>query len=68
MTVQPNPCQCTTQPLAIVGMGCLLPRAQSIERFWNNIRHGRDALQDVPESHWRIADYYDPDPQKRDHT
>ena len=55
-------------PVAIIGMGCLFPRADDLAQFWANIRHRRDAITEVPPSHWRPEDYYDPDPKTPDHT
>jgi len=54
--------------VAIVGMSCLFPRAQSLKQYWANI-HGRvDAITEVPESHWKPDDYFDHDPKRPDFT
>ena len=55
-------------PVAIIGMGCLFPKAEDLSRFWANIRHRRDAITEVPSSHWRSEDYFDADPKSPDHT
>lgn len=55
-------------PIAIVGIGSLFPRARDAREFWSNITDARDCIEEVPESHWRIADYYDPDPTAPDKT
>ncbi len=55
-------------PVAIIGMGCLFPRAEDLERYWANILDRVDAITDVPESHWRADDYHNPDPKARDRT
>jgi acyl transferase domain-containing protein/acyl carrier protein len=49
-------------------MGCLFPLAEDLARYWANIRKGVDAITEVPESHWRPADYFDQDPQAPDRT
>ncbi|HHH31029.1 MAG TPA: 3-oxoacyl-ACP reductase, partial [Polyangiaceae bacterium] len=54
------------QPIAIVGASALFPGAVEREGFWRDLLAGRDLIEDVPESHWRIEDYYDPDPSARD--
>jgi acyl transferase domain-containing protein/NAD(P)-dependent dehydrogenase (short-subunit alcohol dehydrogenase family) len=56
------------EPIAIVGMSCLFPKAQSIQEYWSNIKNRVDAITDVPESHWRPEDYFDADPKRPDHT
>ena len=55
-----------TTPLAIVGIGCLFPQAEDKGTFWTNIKKGTDAIIEVPESHWRSDDYFDPDPKTAD--
>ena len=53
-------------PLAIVGIGSLFPLAGDTGTFWSNIRQGVDAITEVPETHWRSDDYFDPDPKSPD--
>ena len=54
--------------IAVVGVSALFPGSQDATGFWNDILQGRDLLSDVPPSHWRIDDYYDPDPSAPDKT
>jgi acyl transferase domain-containing protein len=49
-------------------MGCMFPQAEDLARYWANIRDRVDAITDVPESHWRVADYHDDDPKAVDRT
>ncbi|MCM3904759.1 MAG: type I polyketide synthase [Pyrinomonadaceae bacterium] len=51
------------EPIAIIGIGCRFPRAENPEAFWHLLRDGVDAISEVPPSRWRLADYYDVDPQ-----
>ena len=55
-------------PIAIVGMAAAMPAARNLNEFWDNIVKGVDCIEDVPESRWRIDDYYDPDPAAPDKT
>ena len=55
-------------PVAIVGIGCLFPRADGLGRFWANIRDGVDAIREIPPTHWDPADYHDADPKAPDRT
>ena len=50
-----------TIPLAIVGIGCLFPKADNPQEYWTNIREGVDAITDIPDSHWNPSDYFDED-------
>ncbi|MBX7103529.1 MAG: acyltransferase domain-containing protein [Gemmataceae bacterium] len=58
----------TEMPLAIVGMGCLFPKADSLESYWANIKSLVDGISAVPATHWSPADYFDGDPRKPDFT
>ena len=55
-------------PIAIVGLGALYPKSQDLREFWSNIVEAADCIEDVPASHWRIEDHYDPDPAAPDKT
>ncbi|OGR44486.1 MAG: hypothetical protein A2X35_00010 [Elusimicrobia bacterium GWA2_61_42] len=65
MSVKENSVQ---SPVAIVGIGCLFPKAENARRFWANIKNGVDAITDVPASHWLPEDYYDKNPKSPDRT
>ena len=55
-------------PLAVVGLSALFPGSKDKAGFWRDILAGRDLISDVPETHWLISDYYDPDPNAPDKT
>ncbi len=55
-------------PIAIVGMGCLFPRAQGLQEYWRLIRTSEDSVTDVPPTHWSLDDYFDPTPGRTDLT
>ena len=61
---EPNP----SVPVAIIGMGCLFPKADSLGRYWINIRDGVDAIREIPASHWNPDDLFDADPKAPDKT
>ena len=48
-------------PIAIIGMGCLFPKAGSRQSFWRILRTGTDCIGPVPETHWSVNDLYDGD-------
>src|SRR5271156_4571574 len=58
----------TPVPLAIIGIGCMFPKADNSETFWANIKGGVDAVTDIPASHWKAEDYFDGDPASPDMT
>jgi acyl transferase domain-containing protein/NAD(P)-dependent dehydrogenase (short-subunit alcohol dehydrogenase family) len=55
-------------PVAIVGLGAILPEAPSAPAFWQNIRSRRYSITEVPSERWRVEDYYDSDPLAQDKT
>jgi len=65
MNAKENP---ALTPIAIVGIGCLFPKAENSRRFWANIKNGVDAITEVPASHWLPEDHFDKNPKKPDMT
>ena len=55
-------------PIAIVGIGCMFPKAQDLETYWANIRDGIDGISETPDTHWSTQDYYDANPDAPDMT
>jgi acyl transferase domain-containing protein/3-hydroxymyristoyl/3-hydroxydecanoyl-(acyl carrier protein) dehydratase/NAD(P)-dependent dehydrogenase (short-subunit alcohol dehydrogenase family) len=54
--------------VAIVGMGCVFPKANGIDEYWQLLFNEEDAITDIPEeTHFAIKDYYDKDPKCPDH-
>ncbi|WP_443043586.1 SDR family NAD(P)-dependent oxidoreductase [Streptomyces sp. GS7] len=55
-------------PIAIIGIAGTFSQAHDAREFWCNVVSGRDCITEVPESSWRIADHYDPNPLAEDKT
>ncbi|MCA0926784.1 type I polyketide synthase [Ruegeria profundi] len=53
------------EPIAIVGMGCVYPKARNKEAFWRNIVDKVDAVTEAPED-WDGAQYLDPNSDAND--
>ncbi len=51
------------EPVAVIGMSCRFPGADSPEAFWRLLRDGVDAITEVPRERWNIDQYYDPNPE-----
>ncbi len=56
------------QPIAVVGMACMFPKAKDLKGFWQVVRMGVDTTSEIPESHWSPGDYFDDDPKAPDKT
>ncbi len=49
--------------VAIIGMACRLPGANSPEELWELVRDGRDAIVEIDRHHWNVEQLYDPAPE-----
>ncbi|MEO0770198.1 MAG: type I polyketide synthase, partial [Cyanobacteria bacterium J06649_4] len=50
------------EPIAIVGMSCRFPGgANTPEAYWELLRDGIDAVEEVPAERWNADQYYDED-------
>jgi acyl transferase domain-containing protein/SAM-dependent methyltransferase len=50
------------EPIAIVGLGCRFPGADSPAAFWDLLKDGRDAIREVPADRWSLDQFFDEDP------
>ncbi|MBD1849204.1 polyketide synthase [Leptolyngbya sp. FACHB-711] len=55
--------QAQHEPIAIIGMGCRFPSADTPEDFWKLLRSCTDAITPVPDDRWQTDDLYSTDPQ-----
>ncbi|WP_371664449.1 SDR family NAD(P)-dependent oxidoreductase [Streptomyces sp. NBC_00280] len=55
-------------PIAIVGLSALYPKSRDLRAFWDNVVSAADCIEDVPETHWSVAEHYDADPSAPDKT
>jgi myxalamid-type polyketide synthase MxaE and MxaD len=50
------------EPIAIIGLGCRFPGAKDPSAFWELLRAGVDAIQEVPADRFDPNAFYDSDP------
>jgi acyl transferase domain-containing protein len=50
----------TSEVIAIVGLGCRFPSAANPQAFWQLLRNGVDAIQEVPADRWDSGHLYSP--------
>ena len=48
------------EPIAIIGLSCLLPDSPEIDTFWDNVLKARVSITEVPSDRWKPLDFYDP--------
>jgi myxalamid-type polyketide synthase MxaB len=51
-----------TEPVAVVGMACRFPGADSPAAFWDLLAGSGDAITEIPGDRWDVDTYFDPDP------
>ncbi|MBE0684725.1 MAG: beta-ketoacyl synthase, partial [Anaerolineaceae bacterium] len=56
------------KPVAIVGIGAIMPDAPNAKLFWENILKGHYSVKDVPSDRWDTNLYYHNDPKVPDKT
>jgi len=45
--------------VAIIGMSCRFPGgSNSVQKFWENLKSGKDCVTEVPKDRWSIEEYY----------
>jgi enediyne polyketide synthase len=54
------------RPVAIVGVACRYPDANSPAELWENVLAGRRAFRRIPDERLRLEDYWSPDPAAPD--
>ncbi len=52
--------------IAIVGMSALLPGANDLKSYWENLLDGRSAISEIPRHRWDWRIYFDEDPTAKD--
>ncbi len=55
-------------PVAVVGVGAIMPDAPDADAFWANITGGRYSISEVPVERWDPALYYSADHAEPDKT
>ncbi|SFU36749.1 type I polyketide synthase [Pseudoduganella namucuonensis] len=51
-----------SEPIAVVGIACRFPKANSLGEYWQLLDSGADAITEVPPSRWDAEAYYQPGP------
>ncbi|MBV6449477.1 MAG: D-alanine--poly(phosphoribitol) ligase subunit 1 [Anaerolineales bacterium] len=50
------------EPIAIVGLSCRFPQADSPQAFWELLRNGVDAVTEVPTDRWDVDQFHADEP------
>jgi len=47
------------QDIAIIGLAGRYPEARNMKEFWENLKHGRNCISQIPKDRWDWQKYYD---------
>ena len=61
-----TPVKKVEEPIAIIGMSCLFPKANNLNSYWENILNKVDAIEEIPKEQFDWSKYYSADPLERD--
>ena len=50
------------EPIAIIGLSCRFPQAESPQAFWDLLRNGVDAITEVPSDRWDVDAFHADEP------
>ncbi|MDR0645798.1 MAG: hypothetical protein LBG46_02115, partial [Elusimicrobiota bacterium] len=56
------------EPVAVIGIGAIMPGALNKDEFWKNITEGKNCIAEVPKDRWDTSLFYDPDRNAKDKT
>jgi len=54
--------------IAIIGYSGRFPQAENCDDFWENLKTGRNCIQEIPQERWDHDQFYDPDELKDSHS
>ncbi|MDY6038876.1 MAG: beta-ketoacyl synthase N-terminal-like domain-containing protein, partial [Elusimicrobiaceae bacterium] len=54
------------EPIAVVGIGAIMPGALTKDEFWSNIKEGKYCITEIPASYWDYKLFYSPDHKAED--
>ncbi|MCI5821334.1 MAG: SDR family NAD(P)-dependent oxidoreductase [Elusimicrobia bacterium] len=54
------------EPIAVVGIGTIMPGALNKDEFWTNIKEGKYCITEIPASYWDYHLFYSPDHKAED--
>ncbi|MBW5467433.1 SDR family NAD(P)-dependent oxidoreductase [Brevibacillus formosus] len=50
--------------IAIIGLSGRYPGADDLDQFWDNLKSGKDCIEEIPADRWQSDKYYDPEKGK----
>ena len=57
-----------SEPIAIVGMSGIFPKARDVNELWSNLLEGKDCITEIPKERWDWREYYGDPTKEADKT
>ena len=51
-------CEDPFEPIAVIGLGAIMPDADDAAAFWQNVIDARVSIRDVPADRWEVEDFW----------
>jgi len=51
-------------PVAVIGVHGCYPQSEDLDKYWENLKQGKDLVDLVPASRWNFEKYYDQNPER----
>lgn len=55
---------CEQNVIAIIGISGKYPKANNLDELWENLKHGRNCIEEIPSNRWDWRDTFDKDKMK----
>ncbi|MCK9464135.1 MAG: acyltransferase domain-containing protein, partial [Proteobacteria bacterium] len=52
--------------IAIIGMGCVFPKANDVGQYWRNVESGESFFEPMPDRLWHMRNFYSEDRKRTD--
>lgn len=49
------------ESIAVIGMSGRFPKAENLDKFWENLIEGKNCITQLPQERWSLNDFYNPD-------
>lgn len=50
-----------SEDIAIIGIACRFPEADSYEQFWANLKEGKNSIKEMTSDHWDVGSFFSTD-------
>ncbi|UTH76430.1 SDR family NAD(P)-dependent oxidoreductase [Chromobacterium sp. IIBBL 290-4] len=52
------------EPIAIIGLAGVYPKAANVDKLWRNLVAGLDCIDELPTERWATSHFFEPDPAR----